>query len=101
MTYLTINQPELKIRCNIFLSIRMVAGDFPEAVMKTVDKYVPKSNCLFYSSRHTKSDERQSYFSAKNPAYGAEESFLEWLCVPVRRSLYAKYLKKYNHFVSN
>jgi len=30
---------------------RMVAGDFPETVMTKVDKYVPKSQCLFYNNQ--------------------------------------------------
>lgn len=29
----------------------MVAGDFPETVMKTVDKYVPKSECKLYNNK--------------------------------------------------
>jgi len=40
----------------------MVAGDFPETVMKTVDKYVPKSQCLFYK-RHLKGDENLNQLS--------------------------------------
>lgn len=37
----------------------MVAGDFPETVMKTVDKFVPKNQCLFYN-RQLKSEEKLS-----------------------------------------
>lgn len=29
----------------------MLAGDFPETVMKTVDKYVPQNQCLFYNQQ--------------------------------------------------
>lgn len=55
----------------------MIAGDFPEAVMKAVDKYVPKSQCLFYN-RQLKSEEQlsKSSFSAKHQLSG-EESFFE------------------------
>lgn len=46
----------------------MVAGDYPETVLKTVDKYVPKSQC-FMGNRHLKSEEQlsSSYISRKNP----------------------------------
>lgn len=64
----------LKMCCD--LSTRMVAGDFPETVMKAVDKYVPKSNCLLYSN-HLKSEEHnKSYLSTENSVTGAEESLL-------------------------
>lgn len=53
----------------------MVAGDFPETFMKTVDKYVPQSECLFFN-RQLKSDEQlqKSYSTSKTPLSG-EESF--------------------------
>jgi len=55
----------------------MVAGDFPETVMKTVDKYVPQSECLFFN-RQLKSDEQlhKSYSTSKTPLSG-EESFFK------------------------
>lgn len=55
----------------------MVAGDFPETVMKTVDKYVPQSECLFYN-RQLKSDDQmqKSYTTTKTPLSG-EESFFK------------------------
>ncbi|XP_029341517.1 sperm-associated antigen 6-like [Acyrthosiphon pisum] len=56
--------------------IQMVAGDFPETVMKTVDKYVPQSECLFFN-RQLKSDEQlhKSYSTSKTPLSGEESSF--------------------------
>lgn len=55
----------------------MLSGEFPETVMKTVDKYVPQSQCLFYN-RHLKSDEGldKSYVSSKKQLSG-DESFFE------------------------
>ncbi|XP_025191306.1 sperm-associated antigen 6-like [Melanaphis sacchari] len=56
--------------------IQMVAGDFPETVMKTVDKYVPQSDCLFFN-RQLKSDEQlhKSYTTIKTPLSGEESTF--------------------------
>lgn len=59
--------------CNDLLT-RMVAGDFPETVMKTVDKYVPKSNCLLYNHQLNSDELNKSHSSAKYPVSGAEES---------------------------
>ncbi|XP_027841252.1 sperm-associated antigen 6-like [Aphis gossypii] len=56
--------------------IQMVAGDFPETVMKTVDKYVPQSDCIFFN-RQLKSDEQlhKSYSTPKTPLSGEESVF--------------------------
>ncbi|VVC36511.1 Armadillo-type fold,Armadillo,Armadillo-like helical [Cinara cedri] len=51
--------------------VQLVAGDFPEAVMKTVDKYVPKSQCLFYNNED---QIRRSSSSVKKPGLSGEES---------------------------
>lgn len=54
----------------------MVAGDFPETVMKTVDKYVPKSQCLFYN-RPVKSEEKLTKPNIPDNKANHDESFFE------------------------
>lgn len=51
----------------------MVAGDFPEKIMKTVDTYVPKSRCLFNNNEDKL---QKSLLSAKNPPLSGYESTL-------------------------
>lgn len=50
----------------------MVAGDFPETVMTKVDKYVPKSHCLFYTNQaHNDQKSNKSVVKVPKPAENA------------------------------
>ncbi|XP_050427537.1 sperm-associated antigen 6-like [Adelges cooleyi] len=51
--------------------VQRATGDFPESVMQTVDKYQPKSNCVFYS-RHPKSNELNN---SDNSSHEEEATF--------------------------
>lgn len=53
----------------------MVAGDFPETVMKAVDKYVPQSQCLFYNRQSNIEDQlsSKSHPTQKKLLSGEEE----------------------------
>lgn len=53
----------------------MVAGDFPEAVMKKVDKYVPQGQCLF-ENRQPKDEKILHKSPSMNKPYLSGE---EWL----------------------
>lgn len=54
----------------------MVAGDYPETVLITVDKCVPKRQCLIVN-RRLKSEERlsKSYLSGRN-TFSTDEDYL-------------------------
>lgn len=54
----------------------MLVGDFPETVMKTVDKYVPQSQCLFYD-QHLKSEELLSKPQSSKKRLSGNRSLFE------------------------
>lgn len=53
----------------------MVAGDFPETVMKTVDKYVPKSQCLYYNRQARSEEKITKPHGPENKTFVEESSF--------------------------
>lgn len=56
----------------------MVAGDLPESIMKAVDKYVPKNQCLAHD-RNLKNEEQLNEFNVEmgNPSSSSEEAAFE------------------------
>lgn len=53
----------------------MLAGNFPETVMKTVDKYEPQSKCLFYNRNLTSKESQKKSESSKKRSSGDKSLF--------------------------